>query len=165
MAKTEKIDQEGKPREKMFLKDDRVLPGSDFAQQDDDRFRNFCDPCAGPDPLKEMLQDSESAVKNTSRKLKGSTIETCCSRSPGVEGSDGTRAFGGEALNILGNEEDEEPQRNQIYNIQKGERSRGIWKKIEAAVDSGAVDIVGNPQHFPDAIVKECSEACRACIF
>ena len=34
-----------------------------------------------------------------------------------------------------------------------------VWKVIEAAVDSGAVDTVGNPNEFPGATIKETRES------
>ena len=43
-------------------------------------------------------------------------------------------------------------------------RSQGeqLWKKVEAAVDSGAVDTVANPKDFPTCRVKETPESKRA---
>ena len=46
----------------------------------------------------------------------------------------------------------------EVYSISKA-NSRTIWKKVEAAVDSGACDNVGNPRDFPGIDVKETEES------
>ena len=46
----------------------------------------------------------------------------------------------------------------EVYSISKA-TTRKIWKKVEAAVDSGACDNVGNPRDFPGAEVKDTEES------
>ena len=60
-------------------------------------------------------------------------------------------------LNILSRQETVIGGR-EVYSISKA-NSRTIWKKVEAAVDSGACDNVGNPRDFPGVDVKETEES------
>ena len=46
----------------------------------------------------------------------------------------------------------------EVYSISKA-NTRTIWKKVEAAVDSGACDNVGNPRDFPGTEVKDTEES------
>ena len=61
------------------------------------------------------------------------------------------------SLNILTNQEPNRAGR-EVYSVSKA-NTRTLWKKIEAAVDSGACDNVGNPREFPGIDVKETLES------
>ena len=47
----------------------------------------------------------------------------------------------------MGNEYEDKPQ---IMSIQKHNTQNTAWKKVEAVVDSGAIDAVANPKDFPE---------------
>ena len=56
---------------------------------------------------------------------------------------------------------EEQRRGDQLYTIQKRGKKE-IWKKIEAAIDSGAIDTVGNPNDFPgDVVVRPTKESKR----
>ena len=61
------------------------------------------------------------------------------------------------SLNILSSQALETGGR-EVYSVSKA-NSRTIWKKVEAAVDSGACDNVGNPRDFPGVDVKATEES------
>ena len=61
------------------------------------------------------------------------------------------------SLNILSNQEADRGGR-EVYSVSNANK-RTIWKKIEAAVDSGACDNVGNPRDFPGIEVKGTAES------
>ena len=60
-------------------------------------------------------------------------------------------------LNILTSQEINGRGR-EVYSVAKA-NMRTIWKKVEAAVDSGACDNVGNPREFPGIEIKETEES------
>ena len=45
--------------------------------------------------------------------------------------------------------------------IPGGRASGHVWRWIEAAIDSGATDIVGNPDDFPGILVENTPESSR----
>ena len=63
----------------------------------------------------------------------------------------------GETRRVLrdGKESNEEAT---LFNVMKKDKKE-VWRKIEAAVDSGAVDTVGNPREFPGVQVEETKES------
>ena len=61
-------------------------------------------------------------------------------------------------MNILTSQEVDRGGGREVYSISKA-NTRTIWKKVEAAVDSGACDNVGNPREFPGIEVKETEES------
>ena len=51
-----------------------------------------------------------------------------------------------------------EPNGGELFTV-TGKSKGEIWRKIEAAVDSGAVDVVGNPRDFPGIDVQDTKES------
>ena len=95
--------------------------------------------------------DSDESAQEEEQSDRWKMTEECSWKKIGTTDED-------RALWILGDKEEE----GTLMAVQaRRSKAGGLWRKIEAAIDSGAVDAVANPRDFPEAIIKPTAESRR----